>query len=712
MKRLVFTILLCFSIVRLCAQINVAGSISRDNRPTIRFVDGTGSAPPPGSDVILVLKGGQSNSPGRAAADAPNEVTVPPQVKEYRPDLDDIENLSDPTGQPSGGGSYTAATDRSMNPNLGKRLYELTGKSVYILEAGKGNTGIDLWLDKTSTEFTNMLAWWRELEAYCVTNGLNVEKYAVWTQGENDAGFYETDGYVEKLNEMVNLFIDSFNISQVFVSRIGYDPNFTVSTNSEKIMDAQNRLNLSNSRMVLSSRAASTFTTGNGKMKADLVHYTVTGLNEIGEDYAIAIDTFRGVNKKVYQTSEPVTNLQPAVGYFDDVYLLSSTVGGISEIYGRNNLTNNSGGGITIGTTGATSDGTPNELTPATARDLTNAFDWSVEITFKCTGSDFTATLLNGRSGSWDSDWLKITSSNSLEIKGDGVTKNIGTLPGVDFGNLGNLALIYTMFNNTLRVYWNQGLVATVTDWAFTSFKIDAFIRSSGSSPDATNAFTGVIEQIRVTKHSMLLWELYRSRNLPAPVIDLDFQFNASAAEANNDISTTPYTFAGASTTNSFDADGKTFNENEYLRLGSRRTMRQCVVEFRAKIASDAAGVEFVTGNNPTPTTGGFNGGIGIEGNIFYFGTQTSSTFWDITSLGLTYTNLNTYKIIYNGNASTTTVGGISVNANTAKLYVNGSFVSDKSISGVFGINMIGAKHPTNNYCFKGTIDWFKLTNY
>jgi hypothetical protein len=199
----------------------------------------------------------------------------------------------------------------------------------------------------------------------------------------------DTDAYLVNLNTMADLLTTNFAVDKVFVSRIGYDPNYTSAANSEKIMNAQKLLNYSKDSIIVDTFAPSTFTTANGKMKSDLVHYTVQGLNETGNDVATSIINYRANNKKTILT-ENVAALQDPVGYFDDIYLFRSLTPlvnnvGYKELFERNNLTLSSGSPTYNGTFGLTIPGsTP--LTPATIRTLTNTHDWSIDVTFRMDG--------------------------------------------------------------------------------------------------------------------------------------------------------------------------------------------------------------------------------------------------------------------------------------------------------------------------------------
>lgn len=257
------------------------------------------------NNVILLLNIGQSNVVGRAGADAANEVPPTAGTYWYKQSTNTLEQLIDGVGE-----GISRATDRSMNPMLGKRLKELTGRDVIIVPAAVGNTAIRYWLKSDNSLYARAKQMWQDALAYCAAHNITVEaKYAHWLQGENDAGLTETDGYYVMLNQLVNDLVSDVGVQKVFATRIGYDPNYTAAANSEKIMKAQKILNFNNPNFIMDSYAPPTFTPANGKMLWDQTHHSLAGLNQEAEDIATAINYFRNTGAKI-QLTENLASLQ------------------------------------------------------------------------------------------------------------------------------------------------------------------------------------------------------------------------------------------------------------------------------------------------------------------------------------------------------------------------------------------------------------------
>ena len=257
------------------------------------------------NNVILLLNIGQSNAVGRAAPDPANEVSPIAGTYWYKQSTNTIESLIDGIGE-----NVSHATDRSMNPMLGKRIKELTGHDVIIVPAGVGNTFISYWLKEDNSLYTRAKQMWQDALAYCAAHNITVSgKYAHWLQGENDAGPTETDGYYVMLNQLTNDLISDVGVEKVFATRIAYDPNYTVAANSEKIMKAQKILNYNNPNFIMDSYAPPTFTYANGKMSYDLSHHALSGLNQEANDVATAIQYYRTAGGKIPLT-ETVASLQ------------------------------------------------------------------------------------------------------------------------------------------------------------------------------------------------------------------------------------------------------------------------------------------------------------------------------------------------------------------------------------------------------------------
>lgn len=257
------------------------------------------------NNVILLLNIGQSNVVGRAFPDAPYEVSPLPGTYWYKQSTNTLEPLVDGIGE-----GVSHATDRSMNPMLGKQLKQLTGHDVIIVPAGCGNTFIKAWSKEDNSLYIRARQMWNAALAYCAANNITVTaKYAHWLQGENDAGVTETDGYYVMLNQLTNDLVSDVGVEKVFATRIGYDPHYTSAANSEKIMKAQKLLAFNNPNFIMASYAPPTFTPANGKMLGDLTHHALSGLNEEAQDIAAAIQHYRTTGGKIPLT-ENVASLQ------------------------------------------------------------------------------------------------------------------------------------------------------------------------------------------------------------------------------------------------------------------------------------------------------------------------------------------------------------------------------------------------------------------
>lgn len=660
----------------------------------------TASATIPLDQAILILQVGQSNAVGRADADPTHEVVVPDGVYEYKPNINDILPLADPTGMT---GDNSRATVRSMNPNLGKVLVEGLSKAVIVIPAAVGNTSIITWINTASSLYTTALSRWNAAKAYCAANGITIiGAYAHWLQGENDAGAMDTDAYLVNLNTMADLLTTNFAVDKVFVSRIGYDPNYTSAANSEKIMNAQKLLNYSKDSIIVDTFAPSTFTTANGKMKSDLVHYTVQGLNETGNDVSNSIINYRANNKKTILT-ENVAALQDPVGYFDDIYLFRSLTPlvnnvGYKELFERNNLTLSSGSPTYNGTFGLTIPGsTP--LTPATVRTLTNTHDWSIDVTFRMDGIS-SGMLITGRSsGNWANDWLWISGSNSIQLNGNGVTKSV-TLSGANFNQLSNLVVTYAYLTNTVNVYYNSVLKATFTDWVFSSFRLESIARGYQTTP-TTEIFKGVIERIRIVKKALASWEFDRSPNFTvSPSYDWQFDFNGTINEVNGDVSSAMRVYStGVDTPPVFDADGLVFNQSAYLRFGQQLELsNDFTIEFRCKDTTGTGQKDIVRGGTtPQNPAGSIINLDGAPHSLFYLYTPTGTVNWSL-GVGFVTTVFHTYKIVQN------------TSAGTLELFIDGVSKGTRATKTGFTLSTLGGGNPQSTGLI-GTIDYFNVKN-
>ena len=655
------------------------------------------------TEAILLLVSGQSNAVGRAANSASEVAVTNNTAYEYRPDTNSLKWLVDPTGQP---GQYWTATDNSFNPNLAKRLYELTGKQVIVVVSARGNTGIDVWTTKTNAEYVNMKTFWNQMVSFCAANGITVAgKYAIWHQGENDAGVKEVDAYMAALNTVTENFIKDIVVDKVFIGRIGYNPTYASAANSEKIFKAQGFLNFSKDEMILASKAPSTFTIGNGKMAADNVHYTVLGLNELGEDYAEAIQEFRANNKKINLSSEPIVALQDPVDYFDDIYNFRSLKPGVNntdynEMWGRNNLTLGSGSPVSDGQKGLLNSAY-SILTPETIRELTNTFDWSIDITFRA-NSTSPGMLLNGRATVWTEDWLWLNAANTIQLKGNNVTKTSAAIANANWSQPTTITIVYRYLTNTCSIYMNGVFSQSFTDWAFASFRIGAILRGHSTAPSST-WFNGYVERVRIVKKALDAWEIDKSPNMTGEApFDYDFQFNSSIAEAQSEITSAVRLYSDNTvTTPTYDADGIVLTgTTDYFKLARQIAIYNgdFTMEIRMKFAVNTGTQYMIAGQiQPSDSTGSL---IYITGTPFSSITVSDASGVNFTLPGgFDATIFHVYKFVY------------TKATNTIQLYIDGVLNASKSqVMTKMAVTSLGSG-VTAGSRFSGTIDWFKVKN-
>jgi hypothetical protein len=261
------------------------------------------------SGAVVVVTMGQSNEVGRASPDAGNEVTVPSGCYFFKTSDNSVVALADPVGE-----GPSIATDRSLQPNMAKRVKELTGRDIYVIKKSLGNTNIKDWIGSYADD---AITAYNSFVTYAAAHSIEIGYVFIhWLQGENDAGLLDADGYLAEQDRLINYVAASVPFDAWITTRIGYDPSFTSSANSEQIMKAQTAYNYITTAQtyILSTNQTATFTSGNGKMKTDNVHYTVIGQNEVGGAVADAINQWIVYNTKVTLPSEPVSALSGISG--------------------------------------------------------------------------------------------------------------------------------------------------------------------------------------------------------------------------------------------------------------------------------------------------------------------------------------------------------------------------------------------------------------
>jgi hypothetical protein len=370
-----------------------------------------------------------------------------------------------------------------------------------------------------------------------------------------------------------------------------------------------------------------------------------------------------------------------------------------NELYNRNNLTL-SGGAIAFdGTNGLIVSGSA-PLTPATVRTLTNTHDWSVEATFRL-DANTSSMMMNGRSSSnWSDDWLWVDSASSLNLKANNVTKSV-TLTGANFNQLTNLVITYTFATNTVNVYVNSALLSTFTNWAFTSWRLESFLRGYTASPSIP--FIGRMERIRIVKKVLNIWEFDRSPNITTPAaIDWSFPFNGTINEAQGDTTATLYSFTtNLPITPTFDADGLVTNSSQYLLLGQQfLASTRFTIETRVKFNAGST-IQYLCSQS-TYRPGSLGGGgnfiwLDISTNILRFQGDTAYGYWNNLT-GYDWTQFHTFKFIQTDTTLQLLIDGVSKGIQNV-------------VTAPYKIGMIAAGHPTQGFNFSGTMDYFNVKN-
>lgn len=424
------------------------------------------------NNVILLLNIGQSNGVGRATPDAANEVPATSGAYWYKQSTNTLEPLVDAVGE-----DVSQATDRSMNPMLGKRIKELTGRDVIIVPAAVGNSFIRYWLKEDHSLYERAKVMWQAALAYCTAHNITVEaKYVHWLQGENDAGVTETDGYYVMLNQLVNDLVSDVGVEKVFATRIGYDPNYTSAAGSEKIMKAQKILNFNNPAFIMDSYAPATFSYANGKMLSDETHHSLLGLNQEAEDIAAAINYYRTTGAKVQLTENVAAlqsvnsgtiNLTPNWNFEFDNSLAEAAGNVIMKTAARDWLPTptpsySSDGGIVI-----------NKYNGLVASRPFSASTFTIELRLRMTSPEAWSAVLGDGSGGVNNKLVLYHNNNTSALY-----VQFGTAAGSSAWDLGNTVnmgsyhtLKFTQANGVLKFYLDgvQKGTSQVSDGVFTA---------------------------------------------------------------------------------------------------------------------------------------------------------------------------------------------------------------------------------------------------
>jgi len=162
----------------------------------------------------------------------------------------------------------------SYGPTLAKLLSERSGHDVLVIDVGVGAAPIQ-WLTTTGPG-----GMWAEK---IITDALSKvpTRYhidmlgMVWAQGESDAST-AVDTYIERFNTLYNSLNDKFGLDKVYVIKT----RDAVGGNS---ITAQEQLAAENENIVIATSITDTFTTENGLLNTDNLHYTQQGRTVIAE---------------------------------------------------------------------------------------------------------------------------------------------------------------------------------------------------------------------------------------------------------------------------------------------------------------------------------------------------------------------------------------------------------------------------------------------
>jgi len=162
----------------------------------------------------------------------------------------------------------------SYGPTLAKMISERSGHDVLVIDVGVGAAPIQ-WLTSTGPGGI-----WAEK---IISDALSKvpSKYhvdmlgMVWAQGESDASTAVAT-YVERFNTLYNSLNDKFGLEKVYIikTRDAYGGNAIL---------AQEQLAADNENISIATDITDTFTTENGLLNTDNLHYTQKGRTAIAE---------------------------------------------------------------------------------------------------------------------------------------------------------------------------------------------------------------------------------------------------------------------------------------------------------------------------------------------------------------------------------------------------------------------------------------------
>jgi hypothetical protein len=232
--------------------------------------------------VDLFVIAGQSNAEGRGTGGPAVATGIG-----YEIDGGAVRSIADPVG---------GATNGSAWPSLAQKWHDLTGRTALVYEAAYGGSGLISGVSGTTNWTTGSLrtcaaAVTTDIQDWISARGLTLGKcYVVWAQGEQEAiainGTTITGAAYETSLGGLFDYLD-VNIPQVngfLISSLGKLVDGTYDAGHTEIRTAQVNVATARADTHIAFDRAQYFVS-ESKM-VDNVHYSQTGLNEMGEGIA------------------------------------------------------------------------------------------------------------------------------------------------------------------------------------------------------------------------------------------------------------------------------------------------------------------------------------------------------------------------------------------------------------------------------------------
>ena len=230
--------------------------------------------------VDLAIFMGQSNMAGRGVA---SQAPTVPEGYGY-----EFRAMTDPTRlypvtEPFGKNENNAASGVNESIKTGSMVsafvnayYKQMQVPLVCVACSQGNTSVDFWLPGTKP-FADAMDRHARAKQWLLDNGYTVRHdFAVWCQGEADAGTYQT--YNTRMKQLITGMKQN-GIEKCFISRVGH---VTTNDSYRGVINAQTELCKTCEDAVMVSCMAAGFKY-NGMMK-DIVHYTQPAYNLLGTE--------------------------------------------------------------------------------------------------------------------------------------------------------------------------------------------------------------------------------------------------------------------------------------------------------------------------------------------------------------------------------------------------------------------------------------------